>query len=768
MSLCETQSLKPRCLVRRAALAFAAIFPLCVIPTAIAEDGDIPIVPIGDDAYLMWNHLPYHRIGMRAYMRSTYDRTGGNRDADASHFLYQQADDFNVTLDVAGPGVLYFVRTNHHHGSPWHYEVDGHDLVVKETATDNPVGANKRLTHSNFIPEELFPNPLTWTWPVTKGADLMWRPIAFENSLRLAYSRTFYGTGYYIYHRFAPGTRHLSRQLASWDRKPPDPRVLELLNNAGADIAPSGDEVSTTHGEIDLAPQQWQAVASPSAAPATIRALKFVVPRDNDYDFGHCRLRITWDDRWHASVDAPIGLFFGAGQLHNDDGREYLVRGLPLVVRYTDDAVHLDCYWPMPFHHSAKIEIQNRGAKRIKGIRYEVRAVPYTNPPNHVGYFHATYSDHPAPVAGTDVVFLDTAHVEGGGEWSGNFVGMSWIFSEQGNLRTLEGDPRFFFDGSRTPQAWGTGTEEWGGGGDYWGGRNMTLPLAGHPIGKEAGKHKSQRDLVNSAYRFLIADLFPFGNRAVIGLEHGGGNTSREHYSGVVYWFGSPSPTLVLSDHLNVCHEEDIKAHNYQSLSAQEPYSLVSRYELGPDSDAAGWWHDEQSSAPGANQFFAAEEDQVRIMRGRSEFTMRLDPRNLGVMLRRKFDFQYPNQRAKVFVKPDDASASWQLAGEWYTAGSNTCVHSRPAGDNFSPAELAPTEHNVITSNRRWREEEFLIARELTEGVERLRIRIEYVPDARPLYPGHPFPAKNAWSESRYWCYCFRLPETPRVAGLSH
>ena len=295
-------------------------------------------------------------------MRSTYDRTGGNRDADASHFLYQEADDFNVALDVAGPGVLYFVRTNHHHGSPWHYEVDGDDLIVKESATGDPVGANKRLKESVFIPEELFPNPLAWTWPVTKGADLMWRPIPFEKSFRLAYSRTFYGTGYYIFHQLAPGTSHLSRDLDSWDRKPPDARVLELLNSAGTDIAPSGRGVNTTNGELDLEPDQWQIVACPTEAPATLRALKFIVPRDDAFDFGNCRLRITWDNRWHASVDAPIGLFFGAGRLHNDDGREYLVRGLPLVVRYTDDAVHLDCYWPMPFHQNVKIEIQNRGS----------------------------------------------------------------------------------------------------------------------------------------------------------------------------------------------------------------------------------------------------------------------------------------------------------------------------------------------------------------------------------------------------------------------
>jgi hypothetical protein len=415
----------------------------------------------------------------------------------------------------------------------------------------------------------------------------------------------------------------------------------------------------------------------------------------------------------------------------------------------------------MPYFHTARIELQNRGDVTIPGIEYEIRTVPYTDPPHHVGYFHATYSDHPAPAAGADVVFLDTAEQEGGGPWSGNFVGMSWIFSRQGNLRTLEGDPRFFFDGSRTPQAMGTGTEEWGGGGDYWGGQNMTLPLAGHPVGRDHKDQQSEEDLVNSAYRFLIADLFPFGNRAVIGLEHGGGNTSKEHYSGVAYWYGSPASTLVLTDELHVCHDVDAKSHEYKSPSAEAPYTLASRYELGPDHDEPGWWHDEGVEATGARMFVPAEEDVARVMHGTSEFVLRLDPENLGVMLRRKFDYQYPNQRAKVSVRRAGSEGPWQLAGQWYSPGSNTCVHSRPQGANFSAAELAPTEHNVVTSNRRWREEEFLIASELTRGVERLAVRVEHVPDDRPLYPGHPFPQESGWSECRYWAYCYRLPNMP-------
>ena len=37
-----------------------------------------PVIPVGLDAYQMWDRWPYQRIGARAYMRSTYDRQGGN------------------------------------------------------------------------------------------------------------------------------------------------------------------------------------------------------------------------------------------------------------------------------------------------------------------------------------------------------------------------------------------------------------------------------------------------------------------------------------------------------------------------------------------------------------------------------------------------------------------------------------------------------------------------------------------------------------------
>src|SRR4029077_19698389 len=152
--------------------------------------------------------------------------------------------------------------------------------------------------------------------------------------------------------------------------------------------------------------------------------------------------------------------------------------------------------------------------------------------------------------------------VEGGGDWSGHLVGTSFIFSHNANLNTLEGDPRFFFDDSKTPQAQGTGTEEWGGGGDYWGGQTTTLPFYGHPVGApDASSARSAADEIESAYRFLLADLMPFGKNARIQLEHGGLDDSTEHYRTVTYWYGRPSACLVRTDTVHIGDANDEAAH---------------------------------------------------------------------------------------------------------------------------------------------------------------------------------------------------------------
>jgi len=694
-----------------------------------------PVIPIGADAFRMWDRWAYQRIGARAYMRSTYDRRGGNESADASHFLYQLADDFNVTLDIAGPGMLYFVRYNHWHGSPWHYEVDGADHLVSETSTTDPLHPTP---DSVFEPRSAFPAPLAVTWSDTRGADLSWVPIGFEKSFRMAYSRTFYGTGYYIFNRYVGGSR-LSQPIVSWNAAAPPTDVLALIGRAGSDIAPRAgtDGVREESGKLDI-PASGDAAVWKHAGSASVRAIDFSLPRERALDLSQARLQIRWDGRAALSVDAPVALFFGAGILYNRDNREYLVKSFPMTVRYAADRVYLSCYFPMPFFRSAEIRLQSAG-RAIAGVEWRVCYAPFRRAPSGVGYFHATYRDHPSPEKGKDLVLLDTTSTEDGRDWSGQFVGTSLIFSHDAVLNTLEGDPRFFFDDSGTPQAQGTGTEEWGGGGDYWGGLNMTLPFAGHPTGAHSAREAvAPEDKIESAYRFLLSDLMPFGKNARIQLEHGGENESVEHYETVAYWYGIPAPSLVRTDELAVGDEQSEREHHYRSPDASAPYQITSRYEWGPDT-------------LDGHEIYPAETDRGRTTRTASEFTLNIDPDNFGVLLRRKLDYSFPNQRAEVFIQQ---GKDWTPAGVWYLAGSNTCVFSNPGNGQ----ELGATQHVVQTSNRRFRDDEFLVARTLTRGKRHIRVRIRFTPVTIPLFPGQPAPV-GAWSEMRYTAYSFVMPE---------
>ena len=269
-----------------------------------------------------------------------------------------------------------------------------------------------------------------------------------------------------------------------------------------------------------------------------------------------------------------------------------------------------------------------------------------------------------------------------------------------------------------------------------------------------------------------MADLMPFGKNARIQLEHGGLNQSAEHYKTVAYWYGSPGATLVKSDELNVGDTASERAHHYVSSDASKPYEITSRYEWGPDlylTGAAGQilyplgfrslTQPDLPGADGANVVvaFPAHKDTGRKTTNWSEFTLKLESKNFGVMLRRKLDYQFPNQRAKVSIADVSdpqripAEFDWKPAGVWYLAGANTCVYSDPKGE---PGE---TQHHVQTSNRRFRDDEFLLPRDLTEGRSAIRVRVEFTPVLRPLFPGHPFP-ELAWSELRYDAWCFVLP----------
>ncbi|HTL29810.1 MAG TPA: DUF2961 domain-containing protein, partial [Tepidisphaeraceae bacterium] len=324
----------------------AVLLVLLIAPLAHADEP--PTIPVGYDAYRQWDKWYLQRIGARAYMRSTYDRAGGNEGADASHFLYQLADDKNVTLDIEGAGILYFARYNHWHGSPWHYIVDGNDTIVQETSTKDPT---KPVADSVFEPHDAFPSPLAFTWSATRGADLSWVPIGFEKSFQMAYSRTHYGTGYYIFHQFVPGAK-LSQPIKSWTSSDASPKdLLEHLQRLT-------DWKLDKRGEKRLDPLELPAHGAMSfmdlKGPSVVRLLSIELPASAASIAPKIRLQITWDHRKSPSVDAPLPLFFGAGTLFNRMHRELLVQSLPMSIKYSVKSITLSCRMPMPFFELAE------------------------------------------------------------------------------------------------------------------------------------------------------------------------------------------------------------------------------------------------------------------------------------------------------------------------------------------------------------------------------------------------------------------------------
>jgi hypothetical protein len=466
------------------------------------------------------------------------------------------------------------------------------------------------------------------------------------------------------------------------------------------------------------------------------------VPEADAQTLGAARIRITWDDRPSPSIDAPVALFFGAGSLFNRASREFLVKAFPVSVRFASGQVTLATYFPMPFARHAHVELVG-GDGAVASVAWQARTQPYTGPANWVGYLHATYVDQGTPQPGVDLTLLDTTTVEGGGDWCGSVVGTSFTFSDRADLYTLEGDPRMFFDDSQTPQVQGTGTEEWGGGGDYWiGGATTTLPFYGHPVGApSAGSAMNAEDLIESAYRFLLSDLMPFGKNARVQLEHGGEDDSTEHYRTLAYWYGLPGACLVQTDALHVGDANDEQAHGYASPTASAVDTLETRYEWGVDH-------------VGTTEIYPATVDTGRHMTGTTEFTIAVRPQNYGVLLRRKLDYGYPDQAAEVFVADASRPGPFTSAGSWYLAGSNACVYSNPK------AETGAIATSVEVSNRRWRDDEFLLPRQLTEGKSALRIRIVFQPKSQPLAPGAA-PGPSAWSEFRYTAYVWTLPPVP-------
>ena len=482
---------------------------------------------------------------------------GGNEGADASHFLYQTPTTSTSRSTSTAPGVLYFARYNHWHGSPWHYVVDGDRHVVQrvEHRRSDQAGGG-----SIFLPAGRFPR--------AAGVDVVddqgRRPDVGADPVRevvppgvLAHAlrhRLLHLPPVRAGHAALAADHGVGRQDAARRRRAGADRPRRDRPRPGRH-AGGHDRPQRGLGDVDLPGDDGRAGDStgrPAMRPGAgaVRAEgagRRLRPGAAADHLGRPR---------EPSIDAPLALFFGAGTLYNRDGREYLVKAFPVDIRYDGERVHLACYFPMPFFRSAQIELVGAGeavAGRPLDACGSSRCTRPAEPRRLLPRDLPRPPRRPSPARTSSC--STRARPKAAATGPGTFVGTSFIFSHNADLNTLEGDPRFFFDDSQTPA--GPGHRHRG-----VGRRRRLLGRAEHdpavrrpPDGRTRRRRtaKNDEDKIESAYRFLLADLMPFGKNARITprarrRRTNRRSTTRPSPTGTA----CPAPSLVQTDELQV------------------------------------------------------------------------------------------------------------------------------------------------------------------------------------------------------------------------
>jgi hypothetical protein len=247
-------------------------------------------------------------------------------------------------------------------------------------------------------------------------------------------------------------------------------------------------------------------------------------------------LRMYWDGQERPAVEAPLGDFFV-----NCFGARREVISLPVVV---EDADSYNCFWPMPFRKSARIEIVNQSQKQISLLYYNIDWVKKRVPRN-TPYFYAQYRQEYPCEHGKDYVVLDT-------KGKGHYVGTVLAVRTRSPEWFGEGDEKIYIDGEPKASIWGTGTE------DYflsaWGLKVCSTPYSGVPYFDQWGIIGGH----TSAYRWHINDPIVFNTGIKVTFEHFGWispdenpqhkstswNEREDDYASVAFWYQTGEPTF--------------------------------------------------------------------------------------------------------------------------------------------------------------------------------------------------------------------------------
>jgi hypothetical protein len=256
-------------------------------------------------------------------------------------------------------------------------------------------------------------------------------------------------------------------------------------------------------------------------------------------------IRMYWDGNSYASVESPIGPFFGNGW-----NEAYNFVSVPLSVTPGWGKSYV-CYFAMPFSNGARIEIENQTGDEISKLYYNINYVEMAQLPTNSGRFHAWYN-HEITEALTDgenewgLLGQTGTNMNGKGNYlfadirgKGQFVGVNYYINCPTTMWYGEGDEMVFIDGDTIPTLNGTGTEDFFN--TSWCPKELLQhPYFGYPrVNNETGWLGRTH-----VYRFFITDPVFFDKSCKFTIEHGHNNNLTLDLASVAYWYQESASRL--------------------------------------------------------------------------------------------------------------------------------------------------------------------------------------------------------------------------------
>jgi len=294
--------------------------------------------------------------------------------------------------------------------------------------------------------------------------------------------------------------------------------------------------------------KEWTTIAD-IPGPGIINHIWMTFWNREDFTGRKIVIRFLWDGDENPGVIAPIGDFFGLGHGLATNYSCAVLSASP------QDGKGLNCWFPMPFRKSVKIQIFNELDLGKFGLYFYFDYEEFKDTlPDEFLYFHAHWrrenpcdgltNEEMSKLTNKEIQ-LEGLNTSGDGNYvildckgRGHYVGCNLHVT---NLRATlewnwwgEGDDMIFVDGEKWPPSiHGTGSE------DYFNTAFCPQQEVREPYhGVIFGGDKNWAGRI-SMYRYHVEDPIPFSKDIRVTIEHGHDNRRSDDYSSTAYWYSN-------------------------------------------------------------------------------------------------------------------------------------------------------------------------------------------------------------------------------------